>query len=94
MNSLALCRRVMFLINVKHDRSTEADSCNERIIRGAVFVWHDALARLILVHQDVVWGPMWCFVENTQCGEPWLNDGRYQPFRQRRGEKCVVISQW
>ena len=75
MNSLALCRRVMFLINVKHDRSTEADSCNERIIRGAVFVWHDALARLILVHQDVVWDPMWRVLENPQCVKPWLNDG-------------------
>lgn len=46
---------VLALVDVKTQTRAEADGADNRMIRRAVLVWHDANARGVFINENVVW---------------------------------------
>ena len=55
-------------IDVQHDRTTQADGRDNRIIGGTVLMWHDTLPRFVLVDQDMVRSLVRAFVKYVTAG--------------------------
>lgn len=80
---------IFLLVNVQHNRRPQTDRRHERIIRRSVLVRHDALARPVLVDEDVVRSAVGRVREAPQRVESRRDDGGHQPRGQRRGDQLV-----